>query len=379
MGEAVDATGGTGEQRSWLALRLVKGVGPVVYQGLLRAFATPAAVFAASAHALECAGVRPEIGRAIRRFDDWARVDDQVRRAERAGVRLLTWSDAAYPAALRQIHDPPPFLFVRGAITPGDALAVAVVGSRRASSYGLRMARELSEGLARCGVTVVSGLARGTDAQAHWAALRGGGRTIAVLGSGIDVVYPSEHKALSQKIAESGAVVTEMLMGTQPDAENFPARNRIISGMSLGTLVIEAAEKSGSLITARFALEHGREVFALPGTIGDATRGTHGLLRDGAKLTERVEDILEELAPQLVHRARRPTPPELTPRELRLRRWVGPTPVHIDDLIETSAMPTAEALETLLSLELKGVVEQLPGKYFVASGVDDRRSRAKEG
>lgn len=368
-----------GDLGPWLALRLVKGVGPVVYQGLLRAFVTPAAVFAAPAHALECAGVRPEVGRAIRRFSDWSRVEEQLRCIEQSAVQVLTWNDVSYPALLRQIHDPPPLLFVRGDFAASDALAVAVVGSRRASAYGLRMARELSDGLARCGITVVSGLARGTDAQAHWAALRGGGRTIAVLGSGIDVVYPSEHKALSQKIAECGVVVTEMLMGTQPDAENFPARNRIISGLALGTLVIEAAEKSGSLITARFALEHGREVFAIPGAVGEGTRGTHRLLRDGAKLTERVEDILEELAPQLVPRARRPEPPPLTPREEQLRRLFGPTPVHIDDLIESSALPSAEALETLLSLELKGVVEQLPGKYFLASGVDDRRGRAKEG
>ena len=229
------------ELRAWLALRLVKGVGPVVYQGLLRAFSAPSRVFAASAHALECAGVRPDVARAIRRFSDWSSADRQVVSAQRAGARIVTCDAPTYPQNLKQIHDPPPVLFVRGELVEQDQIAVAVVGSRRASAYGLRMAREITAGLVRCGVTVVSGLARGTDAQAHWSALRGGGRTIAVLGSGIDVVYPSEHKALAQQISTNGAVVTELPMGTQPDAENFPARNRIISGVSLGTLVIEAA------------------------------------------------------------------------------------------------------------------------------------------
>ncbi len=366
------------ELRAWVALRLVKGVGPVVYQGLLRAFSTPARVFAASAHALECAGVRPEVARAIRRFSDWSSADKQILAAERAGVRILTCGAPAYPRNLKEIHDPPPLLFVSGALVEQDQIAVAVVGSRRASAYGLRMAREITAGLVRCGVTVVSGLARGTDAQAHWSALRGGGRTIAVLGSGIDVVYPSEHKALAQKISTNGAVVTELPMGTQPDAENFPARNRIISGVSLGTLVIEAAEKSGSLITARLALEQGRDVFALPGMVGESTRGTHSLLRDGAKLTERAEDIVEELAPHLLQFAKRVAPVAVTAPEGRLIELLRTGPVHIDVLIERSGMPTAAVLESLLALELKGAIEQLPGKHFVAAAVDVDSFAAKD-
>lgn len=362
------------EWRLWVALRLVRGVGPVMCQGLLRAFGTPAAIFAASPGALECAGVRAEVARAIRRFDEWDRVEEQLERLSRSGARLVTWNDPVYPVNLRQIHDPPPFLFVQGSIEPCDATAVAVVGSRQVSAYGLRVARELAEGLARYGITVVSGLARGTDAQAHWTALRAGGRTIAVLGSGIDVVYPSEHHYLFKAVAQQGAVVTEFMMGAQPDAENFPNRNRIISGMALGTVIVEATEQSGSLITAALAAEQGREVFAVPGAIGERTRGTHRLIREGAKLTERAEDVLEEIAPQLLTRVRLRGPVELAPTEATVIECLRRDTVHVDDIITRSGLAPATVLQTLLSLELKGVVQQLPGKHFVAALVDVRRA-----
>jgi DNA processing protein len=364
--------------RSWIALRMVRGVGPVVYHGLLRACGAPAAVFKASTHALECAGVRPEVARAIRGFTDWAAVDVQVERVLRAGATLLTWNDTAYPPNLRQIHDAPPFLFVYGALQPRDRMAVAVVGSRNVSAYGLRVTRELTEGLVRYGLTVVSGLARGTDAQAHWTALRSAGRTLAVMGSGIDVVYPSEHHALFRKISEQGAVLTELPMGTKPDAENFPARNRIISGLALGTVIVEATEKSGSLITAMLAAEQGREVFAVPGAVGERTRGTHRLIRDGAKLTERAEDIVEELAPQLLTRIAPATPVELSGTEAQLVTCMGHETLQIDAIISRSGLPPATVLQILLGLELTGVVQQLPGKHFVAMPVDVRQSPAKE-
>jgi len=375
---AVAAAGARADWRSWLALRMVRGVGPVVCHGLLRAFGEPATVFKASTHALECAGVRPEVARAIRGFKDWAAAEAQVERARRAGVTLLTWNDAGYPPNLRQIHDAPPFLFVSGALQPRDRMAVAVVGSRNVSAYGLRMTRELTEGLVRYGLTVVSGLARGTDAQAHWTTLRGGGRTLPVMGSGIDVVYPSEHHALSQKIAEQGAVVTELPMGTKPDAENFPNRNRIISGLALGTVIVEATEKSGSLITAMLAAEQGREVFAVPGVVGERTRGTHRLIRDGAKLTERAEDIVEEIAPQLLGRVAPAMPVDLSATETRLLTCMGHETLHIDTIIGRSGLPSATVLPILLGLELTGVVQQLPGKQFVAMPVDVRQSPAKE-
>jgi DNA processing protein len=364
--------------RGWLALRAVRGVGPVVYKGLLRAFGEPAAVFGSSAHALECAGVRPEVARAIRAFDDWAAVDVQLERLQRSGATLVTWNDPAYPANLREVHDPPPFLFVQGELQPRDLMAVAVVGSRNVSAYGLRMTRELAEGLVRYGVTIVSGLARGTDAAAHWTTLRGGGRTIAVMGSGIDVVYPSEHHALFQAISQQGAVVTELPMGAQPDAENFPNRNRIISGLALGTVIVEAAEKSGSLITATLANEQGRDVFAVPGAVGERTRGTHRLIRDGAKLTERAEDVLEEIAPQLLTRVAPAVPVELNGDEAAVVTCMRHETLHIDQIITRSRMLPATVLQVLLALELKGIVQQLPGKHFVASAVDVRVNPAKE-
>jgi DNA processing protein len=366
------------DRRSWLALRAVRGVGPVVYQGLLRAFAEPAAIFRTSPHALECAGVRPEVARAIRAFDDWAAVDAQLERLERSDATLVTWNDPAYPANLREIHDPPPFLFVQGDLLPRDLMAVALVGSRNVSAYGMRMTRELAEGLVRYGVTVVSGLARGTDAGAHWTTLRAGGRTIAVMGSGIDVLYPSEHHALFQAISQQGAVVTELPMGAQPDAENFPNRNRIISGLALGTVIVEAAEKSGSLITATLAAEQGREVFAVPGAVGERTRGTHRLIREGAKLTECAEDVLEEIAPQLLSRVARAAPVELDRAEAAVVTCMRHETLHIDQIIARSAMPPATVLQVLLALELKGVVQQLPGKHFAASAVDVPRNPAKE-
>jgi len=359
--------------RGWIALRMVRGVGPVVYQGLLRAFGNPAAVLGASVHALECAGVRPDVARAIHRFDRWTQADKQVDRLQRCRARLITWSDADYPDLLRRIHDPPPFLIVTGTLEARDGLAVAVVGSRNVSAYALRLTRELTEGLVHHGVTVISGLARGTDAAAHWAALRAGGRTIAVLGSGIDVVYPSEHHSLFRAIATQGAIVTELLMGTKPDAENFPHRNRIVSGLALGTIVVEAGEKSGSLITANLAAEQGREVFAVPGTVGDGTRGTHRLIRNGAKLTERVEDVLEELAPQLLSRRATVAAPALAPTEAAVMDSLRGGTVHIDQIIGRTGMAPGIALQVLLALELKGLVEQRPGKHFVARAVDGVR------
>ncbi|HVO26254.1 MAG TPA: DNA-processing protein DprA [Candidatus Margulisiibacteriota bacterium] len=364
--------------RSWLALRAVRGVGPIVYQGLLRSFGEPGAVFRASAHALECAGVRPEVARAIRAFDGWTTIDAQLGELGRSGARLVKWNDASYPANLREIHDPPPFLFVHGDLLPRDLMAVALVGSRNVSAYGMRMTRELAEGLVRYGVTVVSGLARGTDAAAHWTTMRAGGRTIAVMGSGIDVVYPSEHHALFRAISQQGAVVTELPMGAQPDAENFPNRNRIISGLALGTVIVEAAEKSGSLITATLAAEQGRDVFAVPGAVGERTRGTHRLIREGAKLTQCAEDVLEEIAPQLLTRVAPAAPVELDRAEAAVVACMRHETLHIDQIIARSAMPPAAVLQLLLALELKGVVQQLPGKHFAASAIDVPRNPAKE-
>ncbi len=347
---------------------MVRGVGNVLYRSLLAEFGEPVAVLRAPRSRLEQAGVRAEVAAAIAAFDRWSQVEDQLRRVQRSGAALVTWSDPRYPALLRQIHDPPPFLFVRGELGEGEEIAVAVVGTRAPSAYGRHMTRVLCEGLARMGITVVSGLARGIDAEAHQAALRAGGRTMAVLGSGIDVVYPAEHHSLFQSIASRGAAMTEFLMGTTPEAENFPHRNRIISGLSLGTVVVEATERSGSLITAQYASEQGREVFAVPGPVGARSRGPHRLIQQGAKLTEKVEDIVEEIAPRLLAAAaqqRREEP--ASEREQRILGCLDEQPAHVDEIIARAGVPAAEVLEVLLALELEGRVQQLPGKFFAAA------------
>lgn len=352
----------------WLALKMVRGVGNAVYRQLLAAFAEPADIFRLSAEQIAAVGVRPEVAGAIVSFSEWAAVERQLRSLDRSRSRVLTWSDDAYPDRLRQIPDPPPYLYVRGDLLAEDGLAIAVVGSRSPSSYGREMTRRLSDALARLGVTVVSGLARGVDAEGHRAALRAGGRTLAVLGSGIDVIYPGEHTTLAGEIAASGAILSELPPGAAPDAENFPARNRIISGLSLGTLVVEAAEKSGSLITARMAAEQGREVFAVPGPVGPRSAGPHRLLKQGAKLTESAEDIIEEVAPQLLATlGSRIKPAAEEPNELerRLLASLSSDALHIDQIMTLMGWTAPQALETLLSLEIKGLVRQLPGKFFV--------------
>jgi len=347
----------------WLALKMVRGVGNVLGLRLLQSFGSPRAILGAGSQTLECAGVRRDVARAIGRFDAWGEVERQLARLRQLGGRLVTWEDETYPEILRQIADAPLFFFMRGDLDPADAQAVAVVGSRSPTSYGRRMARRIGAGLAEQGVMVVSGMARGIDAEAHWAALKAGGRTVAVLGCGVDVAYPAENHHLMMRIARSGAVISELPMGTQPDAENFPGRNRIISGMTLATVVVEAAERSGSLITAQFAADQGREVFAVPGPVGELSGGPHKLLRQGAALAESANDVMNEIAP---HRAIRPTPVlvELSATEAAVLKFVGSLPVHIDEIIRRSSIPTAVVLETLLSLELRGLVRQLPGKCF---------------
>jgi DNA processing protein len=354
--------------RAWLALKMVRGIGNVLGLNLVRAFGTAEAVFTASRHALECAGVRRDAAAAIRAFGGWAEVDRQLHRLDAVRGRLITWDHESYPESLRAIYDPPLFLFARGELRREDKLAIAIVGSRSPSSYGRQMARLLSEGLVRFGVTIVSGLARGIDAEAHASALRAGGRTVAVLGSGIDVVYPSEHHQLLMNIAQHGCVVSEFPMGTAPDAENFPGRNRIISGAALGVVVVEAAEKSGSLITTQYALDQGREVFAVPGPVGPRSRGTHQLLRQGATLAECAEDILAEAAPQLVPTPSQPCAPALAPDETRIYACLEETSTEIDRIIAMTGLPAQSVLDILLRLELRGVVVQHPGKCFARVG-----------
>jgi DNA processing protein len=283
----------------WIALRAVEEVGCIGFKNLLAAFSSPRAVFSTPVHTLRVIpGIGPKTADYIRSFSDWKMAEREVTRASELGFSIITCEDPLYPRNLLNIYDYPPFLYLNGSLSPEET-AVAVVGSRLASAYGRYVTEKLSRELALKGITVVSGLARGIDAAAHRGALAGRGRTVAVLGCGLDVVYPQENEELAAAIAAQGALITEFPFGTPPNAPNFPARNRIISGISLGVVVVEAGEKSGSLITARIAAEQGRSVFAVPGTIESAgSRGTHRLIKQGAKLIENVEDILEEILPQ---------------------------------------------------------------------------------
>lgn len=359
----------------WIALSRVKGLGRVTFKKLMAHFGDPAAVFSSTASELAAIeGLDGNVIEGVRGFSEWEEVEKETRRAEQAGATLIPFNDANYPLRLRMIADPPPLLYVKGALGSDDDRAVAVVGSRSASEYGQRVARDLCCELALLGFTVVSGMARGLDGAAHEAALSAGGRTIAVLGSGVDRPYPPEHEKLYHRICERGAVISEFPMGTRPLAFNFPARNRLISGLSLGVVVVEATEKSGSLITAALALEQGREVFAVPGEVGASrSRGTHRLIRQGAKLVESAADIVEEIAPQLLTRASvsRPGAQRLLPERARAETrkvfaLLQRRSAQIDEVIEGSGLSSAQVSEILLDLELQGYVRQLPGKRYIA-------------
>ncbi|KAB0671814.1 DNA-protecting protein DprA [Oryzomonas sagensis] len=363
------------EEFYWLGLKAVPGIGNVTFRRLLERFDAPRAALSASPS--ELAGVRgmtPAVVGAIRE-GSWKRfADEECRRLAGSGARLVTFVSADYPKSLFEIPDPPPFLYVRGELRSSE-LAVAIVGSRRATSAGLMATGRLAEALAGHGVAVISGMARGIDTAAHKGALQGGGRTVGVLGCGIDKVYPPENRELFEAVSETGCLVSEFSLGTLPLAENFPRRNRIISGLSRGVLVVEAAENSGSLITAQYALEHGRDVFAVPGNISFAAcRGSNRLIKQGAKLVDCVEDILEELPGRPALDGERA--PEqavartfsLTPREAAVYELLARSPLHIDDIIAQTELTAGEVSSMLLHLELKGAITPLPGKHFAVAG-----------
>ena len=351
----------------WFSLRSVPQVGNVTFRRLLERFGSPEAVFSASRTELtQVKGVSAAIADAIRSHDGRSAAERECLAVRRSGVRVVTLLDRDYPKPLLEIPDPPPFLYLKGNLGTVEP-AVAVVGSRRASSYGILTTTRLAGELARHGVTVVSGMARGVDAAAHRAALETGGNTIGVLGCGIDLVYPTENRALFREMVEKGALVSEFTLGTQPLAENFPRRNRLISGLSRGVLVVEAAEGSGSLITAQMALDQGRDVYAVPGNINfSSSRGTNRLIKQGAKLVEGVTDILEELPQrrQMVGGAAESPGFNLSPREAALYSLLADGPLHIDELGVRSELTPGEVSAMLLNLELKGAVIQLPGKHF---------------
>jgi len=355
----------------WFRLKDIPGIGNLLFKRLIDRLGSPEAVFAAAeADLLQVEGMSPRLVRALRTHRESDSIRRELDATHRKGYRIITLTDPGYPPLLREIPDPPPYLYVSGNL--GDtARSVAVVGSRNASSYGLETTQRLCSSLAILGITVVSGMARGIDTAAHIGALMGNGTTIAVLGSGLDRIYPAQNRQLFHRISRNGAVITEFALETEPDAHHFPVRNRIISGISLGTVIVEATQKSGSLITARLAAEQNREVFAVPGNIHSfKSTGTHSLIKQGAKLVENAQDILEELpiSPVPPPGAPRPEPRSrtipLTPEESRVLQALEPYPVHIDALVRKTGILAGVLAGILLNLELKGMIDQAPGKRF---------------
>lgn len=360
----------TSDVSYWVGFSMIPGIGAGRCQRLLDHFGDLETAWRAPASELGRAGLDAKTVEAIIARRKAIDLDREMERLERHNVVAVPMDSPGYPERLRHIYGPPLVLYVKGQIEPRDEWAVAVVGTRRATAYGREVTERIVSALARSGVTVVSGLARGIDSHAHRAALEAGGRTIAVLGSGLDVIYPAENAPLARQVAESGALVSEYALGTKPDAQNFPVRNRIISGLSLGTLVVEAGEGSGALLTAGFALDQGREVFAVPGSIfSRASAGTNRLIQQSsAKLTTNADDILQELnlraVPQQME-MRQLLPENET--EAALLALLKDDPVHIDELVRSSALSAAEIGATLTMMELKGMVRHLGGKMYVAS------------
>jgi DNA processing protein len=355
----------------WLALSLTPGVGSTLIKRLVDQFDNPEAVFQAPMkELLRIEGLGEKVALEIIKGPLEKAVERELSLLKEVGGAILTLKDDAYPKRLRDIYDPPAVLYVRGELKKEDELAVSIVGSRKTSPYGRWITEKVSQELARHGVTIVSGMARGIDSLAHWGAISAGGRTIAVLGCGVDVIYPSENRNLFRKIIDCGAVLSEFRMGSPPEAGHFPKRNRIISGLSLGVVVVEASTKSGSLLTAGYALEQGREVFAVPGNVGfEGSRGTNRLIKDGAKMVESSEDVLEEILPQWRREEETTQQVESPGRDLPeeeriLYELLGETPLHIDAIIQESGFEPGTVSSLLLNLELKGFISQWPGKCF---------------
>lgn len=363
------------ELRYLLALHRAPGIGPITFKDLIARFGSAELVFQA-APLLSPEGRLTASVLAYLKNPDWSAVEKDLVWAEHSSNHILTQTDEHYPRLLSQIHDLPPLLFVRGDPTILKQPQIAIVGSRNPSTMGSETTHGFGRGLVAAGLVVSSGMAYGIDAAAHEGALAGGGQTIAVAGTGLDRVYPAQHRDLAHRIAERGALVSEYPVGTPPLSAHFPRRNRILSGLALGVLVVEASLKSGSLITARFAIEHGREVFAIPGSIHDPlSKGCHLLLREGAKLVETVQDILEELrqwSPKataftpIANKLTTKTPemPVLDEEYEKLLQHMGHDPLPIDTLVEYTGLTSASISSMLLILELQGLVIARPGGFY---------------
>ena len=368
----------------WIALNMIRGIGPRTANLLLDRFGSPANVFAAGRETLLAEGLKPTTIEQLHDTEILDKAQAEIERLETLGAQIITLADDAYPSLLREIYDPPIALYVKGDL---DAAlthpTIAVVGSRRCSTYGTNAANFLARELAAHGVTIVSGLARGIDGAAHRGTLETGGKTVGVIGTGIDVIYPKEHKKLAEEMVSKGAVISEFPLGTPPLAQNFPYRNRVISGLCLGVLIVEASEHSGSLITARLASEQGREVFAVPGNITSQTSfGPNFLIKDGAKLVQHWRDVVEEFPPHLKEsllgvkprpEAQETTPSQpafeevaLSPNEQKLLAVLAADVAsHIDELLLSSGLSSPELTSALLGLEMKDRIKALPGKCFV--------------
>lgn len=356
------------EKRFWVGFNLVKGIGAVRLQGLRDHFGDLASAWQAPADALKGAGLSPKLAERVAQVRAGVDLDKYLTRVVEQGIEILTWDDELYPPRLKEIDQPPPVLYVRGALTTEDSWAVAVVGTRRVSTYGRQVTEEVASFLAVNGVTVVSGLARGVDAIAHQSALKAGGRTIAVLGCGVDRIYPPEHAQLAEKMIACGALVSDYAPGTPPDASNFPPRNRIISGLSMATVVVEAGETSGALITAQFAIDQGREVFAVPGNIlAPQSKGTNKLIAQGARPMLSVHDLLDVLNLTRVTEqrlVRKVLPSDET--ESKLMSVLTHEPLHMDEIRNQTGLPIERVSATLVMMELKGMVRQVGGLNYVA-------------
>jgi len=370
------SAGSDQDRIAWLRLKLTPALGNRSLLRLLERCGSPTEILRLRGKDLsDIPFLRERARTALQRAETLRSPEAEWEQLQQAGIRLMCLPDADYPANLKAIPDPPAVLFVKGSIEPRDLVAVSVVGSRAASPMGIAFTERLCMDLVQYGVTIVSGLAVGIDSAAHRGALRGKGRTLAVLGCGLDVDYPRSNTELRRQISDSGALFSEFLLGVLPAPDHFPRRNRIISGLALGVVVVEAANRSGSLITARLALEQGREVFAVPGMARNyRSVGPHRLLRQGAKLVESAEDVLEEIRPLLRTSATVPLEPkiipnmQLEPDEMTIMGLLDQTPKHIDIVCRELQWPVEKVLATLLNLELKGAIRQLPGKLFIAAG-----------
>ncbi|PIY19372.1 DNA-protecting protein DprA [Candidatus Desantisbacteria bacterium CG_4_9_14_3_um_filter_40_11] len=358
---------------SYLTLNMVPDIGPVRFQTLLNYFGNVEDILVANAADLaQIKGIGEKIAQEIVEKRGDVRIDEELKKIDAASVRVITLEDEEYPLNLKSIWAAPPALYTKGCLKEEDRLSISMVGTRSASFYGRRMADNFAQDLARAGLTVVSGLARGIDTASHLGAISANGRTIAVLGCGVDIMYPPENKRLFEQIVQHGAVLSEFPMGTTPEKFNFPRRNRIISGLALGTLVVEASIRSGTFITTEYALEQGRDVFAVPGCIDSRlSAGTNHLIQQGAKLVTCVEDILEEIGllvttlKQIAIPEKKKDINELLGTEKQVYSLIGDKPQQIDYLIYNSDISAGQMASILLQLELKGFVRQLPGKVFV--------------